>query len=402
MAIQGLRDTSNFVADQRPKNWRNGVLLEYPNGMAPLFALTNLMKSKSTDDPEFAWWEKSKQNQRFVFSTSLNNTDTTTTITLSSGGNGIMPRHVLRVEGTEELLLVTTVISDTSIQVTRGFAGSTKTAWNPATSGNNPNLLIVGSAFPEGSAAPGGISYDPTKRRNFTQIFRNTLEITRTASKTRLRTGDAVKEAKRECLELHSGEIEKAMLFGIPYEGTLDGKPHRMTGGIIHFIDSANKVTVSGGNLSFSLLEGYMAEIFRFGSKEKIGFCGNTGLLAIQRAIRKNATYQLMQGEKEWGMNVQRLVSPFGTLVLKTHPLWNEVVSGTNTTAYYALDTWLLVLDQNELEYRYIDDTTYEAKLQANGLDSEQSGYLTECGLEIHFPKSHYLIKGLVNGVADS
>lgn len=53
MAINGLRTTANFVTDQRPKNWRETILLLYPNGKAPLTALTSLMKSEKTDDPEF-------------------------------------------------------------------------------------------------------------------------------------------------------------------------------------------------------------------------------------------------------------------------------------------------------------------------------------------------------------
>ena len=51
--IQGLRDTGNWDANERPKNWREGILRLYPNGMAPLTALTNQMKTKPTDDPEF-------------------------------------------------------------------------------------------------------------------------------------------------------------------------------------------------------------------------------------------------------------------------------------------------------------------------------------------------------------
>ena len=122
-------------------------------------------------------------------------------------------------------------------------------------------------------------------------------------------------------------------------------------------------------------------------------------MLAIQRAIRKNADYQLMQGQKEFGMNVSRLVSPFGELVLKTHPLFNELTSGSD---YAAVDSWLIVVDQQELHYRYVDDTQYQAKLQDNGLDGLQSGYLTEAGLEVHFPTAHYILKNVSNGIVDA
>jgi hypothetical protein len=402
MAIQGLRDTSNFVAEARPKNWREGIMLLEPNGMAPLFALTSLLKSKSTDDPEYSWWEKTKQNQRVLFSTSINNTDTTTAITLSSGGTGLQPKHIMRIEESGELVLVLSITSDTVITVQRGFSGTTKVAVNPATSGVNPNMHVVGSSFEEGSAAPSGLNFDPTKRRNYTQIFRNTLEITRTASKTRLRTGDAVKEAKRECLELHSSEIEKALWLGQPFETTFNGHPQRQTGGVASFIDSGNIFTPTSNNLDMETFENYMVEFFRYGSNEKMGWTGNRGMLTIQQMARKNSAYQFMQGQKEFGMNVNRLISPFGTLTLKTHPMFNEVTSGTNTTAYWALDSWLFVLDMKELSYRYVDDTKYEKDLQSNGLDSMKSGYLTECGLEMHFPKAHALVKGLGAGIADT
>src|SRR5690554_2956834 len=75
MAINGLRDTSNFVANQRPENWRQTLLLLYPNsaeaGKAPLTALTSLMKEESTDDPVFHWWEKALDDRRLQLAENL-------------------------------------------------------------------------------------------------------------------------------------------------------------------------------------------------------------------------------------------------------------------------------------------------------------------------------------------
>jgi len=142
-----------------------------------------------------------------------------------------------------------------------------------------------------------------------------------------------------------------------------------------------------------------MSGIFRYGSSEKLAFTGNQGALAVQRMVRRNSSYQFLQGQKEFGMNVSRMTSPFGDLVIKTHPLFNEISSGTD---YNALDSWMLVIDADELVYRPLDDTTYQKQLQDNGLDSVQSGYLTESGLEVHHPLAHYLIKGLKTGVVDT
>ena len=53
MAFLGMRGTGDWVTDQRPKSWREGILHEYPNGMAPLTAITSKMKNEKVDDPEF-------------------------------------------------------------------------------------------------------------------------------------------------------------------------------------------------------------------------------------------------------------------------------------------------------------------------------------------------------------
>ena len=93
-------------------------------------------------------------------------------------------------------------------------------------------VLIVGNINPEGGPIPDAIAYDPLKFNNYTQIFRTPLEITRTARKTKLRTEDAYKEAKRESLELHSIEMEKAYLFGVRSESIgPNGQPERTTAG---------------------------------------------------------------------------------------------------------------------------------------------------------------------------
>ena len=57
----------------------------------------------------------------------------------------------------------------------------------------------------------------------------------------------------------------------------------------------------------------------------------------------------------------------------------------------------MFVLDMANVGYVYLDgsDTQYQPMLQANGLDGVQSGYLTECGLEVSLPQTHFLIKNL-------
>jgi len=52
----GMRGTGDWVANQRPLNWRQQILKLYPNGMAPLTAILSMMGGNSVDDPQFNWW----------------------------------------------------------------------------------------------------------------------------------------------------------------------------------------------------------------------------------------------------------------------------------------------------------------------------------------------------------
>lgn len=197
MAITGLRHTDNFDADVRPKNWREGILLQYPNGEFPLFALTSQMKKESTNDPEFNWFEKRLDARRLYCEDGVSSTSTTT-VPIKAGARSVVAKTMLFVEATGEILIVKNdPSSDTSLEVVRAFAGTTAKDI-PA----KANLLVIGTSFEEGSKAPTGQGYDPFKRYNYTQIFRRTLEMTGTAQKTKLRTGDAEKRLREKLLNI--------------------------------------------------------------------------------------------------------------------------------------------------------------------------------------------------------
>lgn len=399
MTISGLRHTDNFSANERPQNWREGILRLYPNGMAPLTALTAAMASESTDDPIFNWFEKSLHQFRIQLSEDMDSAETD--LTVVAGALGVKAGDILLVENSSEIVFVSsTPFSDTSLTLARAQFGTS--AGTVTISSQNPYLLKIGSAFEEGSAAPPGVAFDPASLYNNTQIFRDTIEATRTAQKTRLRTAPQKQEAKRECLEVHSVAMELALLFGVRSQSTRNGKPWRTTRGLMASIDAGNVENYAHGEVAISRLEQSFKKLFTYGSDEKVAFLGNTALLAINQAIRKATTFNIETGIKEYGMAVSRLVCPFGTLVLKTHPLFN-IISGSSSGAWYALDSTLVAFDMKNIKYRYFtgDDTRYETALQIPGMDGYKEGYLTECGLEVHHAKTHYRINQMYTGVAD-
>lgn len=386
MALPGMKSTADFATDERPKNWREGILLLEPRNKAPLASLTAAMSEQSTDDPEFYWWEESVDVGQLVVNGAQTNVETA--IEVDEFGTRLKAGDMLRVKSSGEALRVTSITSDTVINVTRGAANTAA-----AVIADNDVLLYIGSAYREGAGRPTGVSWNPVKKYNVTQIFRDSIEWTRTASKTRLRTGDMVKNDRRRALNKHMIGMERAFIFGQRYETTESGQPLRFTGGILSFIDAANQVN-HAGTLSLKQLEDYIDEIFAYGSNEKLCFCSLATMMKLNRLIRKNTDYQWGPSEREFSMVVKRFHTPGGTLILTEHPLFSQ------TGAELGSD--LLILDTENLKYRFVTDTVLLKDRQDKGTDGTAEEYLTEAGLEFHHPKTHFWLKGITDGVVDA
>lgn len=429
MAIQGLRSTNDFVAFQRPLNWREGYLYLEPNGMASLVALTSLMKSRTVDDPQYNWWEKYRNARRFLLGADIPSASAgqTSTLTVATDngtppGQTVPPTYtttplatelkdgdLLYVEATGEIIQVSgDPTANNSVTVIRGFSGTTPATVDYNGAGVNPYFTYIGSAYEEGSLSPTSIRYNPFRVFNFTQIFRDTLEFTRTAMRTNLRTPDDVKEAKKDCFDYHVHGIERAFWFGKQSETIRNGLPCRTTDGVLTRIPAENVHDVNSefsSGLTMEGLEEYLRQAFTLGSSQKMGFCGNEALLAINQIVRKNSTMFIEPGIKEYGMDVTRLTCPFGELTLKTHKMFNQLPGGVNnSTAYFGMSSSLVILDMDNLQYVYLDgsDTQYEPDLTPVGLDGKKSGYLSECSIATGLPMTHFWLKNLKKAAVDS
>lgn len=389
MALPGMRSTDDMGTDGRPKNWREGLLLLQPRNKAPLYALTSAMRSRETDDPEFNWWEETLDMQTLTVNGAVASTSEET-VTVDANFTRHKAGDLFYNQNTDEVLRVLSITSDTVAELARGAANTTA-----VNIGDNDVLVFMGSAYREGAPRGTGTSYNPSKVYNYTQIFREPIEWTRTAMKTRLRyTTDIMKEDRRRASHKHSVGIERAFWLGQRYETTESNQPLRYTGGVLSFIDAANKVTLSDGSVDADELFSYFPSIFAYGNSEKLAFCSLNVLQIIGEIVRKNAQYDWGPAEKEYGMNVRRVFSPAGTLVLKEHPLMNQ-------SSGFLPDS-LVVLDTENFVYRYITDTMLRKDIEDRGTDGKAEEYLTECGLEVHHPKTHYWIKGITGAAADA
>jgi len=273
-----------------------------------------------------------------------------------------------------------------------------------STAGRSRRILVIGNVNAEGAVMPDAISYQPTKIYNYTQIFRSPLELTRTAKLTKLRTGDAYQKAKREALEMHAVEMEKAFIWGIRTENVGDnGKPERTTRGLIDVIKNYASVNVSDYTLDTTYsgatwldkgeewFDNMLEQMFRYGNGEKLAICGSGALLGINRLIKANGNFEFKAETAAYGIKITKWTTAFGDISLVTHPLFSY-----EPTNRYSM----IILEPEQLKFRYITDTTFygegEKQNTGNGrIDGIKEEYLTEAGLEFHLPNGW----GYLNGV---
>ena len=388
MAVLSMRGTGSWSADERPKNYREAILYLYPHDKAPLMAMLSKLQEESVDDPEFKVFLKGLPAQRALNEDIYNNTDNPLTMHLKTANDYKMFKagHVVINERTLEVMWVTASASGGGaggqLTLTRAIGSQSLTA-----GAVDDAILVVGSRHPEGGDVPTAIAYDPSVVTNYCQIFRNSLDQTNTARVTRLRTGDQVKAAQKECMLIHHIEMEKAFLFGVAHEGTgSNSQPERGTRGMLFHV-TTNVQDFSAG-VDIDSWENWLESIFRYGSNQKLLLAGARVINVINKLARINGHIQLQPRSDTWGLTIWSYITPFGELMLKIHPLMSE-----NAT----FNSWGFIFDTGNLRYRFLKsrDTQYLRNRQTPGLDAVKDEYLTECGLEGRFEQTHGIVKNM-------
>ncbi len=418
----GMRASDDFATDMRPLNWRDGILFLWPNGMAPLTAMGARMKSMKTDDPQFHWWEKTLATQAGAITNTWRDAALSSAYTSDTAVAGtviyfqcaaaLIPQFraglvVMLIDESNNTNNLQGIVTATDTNGASSYIAVRTLILDGSGDGglsDTDRILVIGNANEEGALIPDSIAYDPTKHFNYTQIFRTPLDITRTAQATHLRTGDPLKEARREALQLHSIEQEKAKFWGARSENVgANGKPLRTFRGLFENIETnaADNVVTYTTDTDYSgqawttggmdWLNAKLEVVFRYGRSSKMAWCGSGALLGIQRLAEANGHINIAPRQKVFGIEVNEWVTPFGTIMLKTHPLFSYEQTYRNT---------MVVHEPEEMTERVITQTKLKKDPSVNeagytAYDGIKEEYLTEVGVEWH----HALTGGIFYGL---
>ena len=396
-SFAGLRGTGDWATDERPTNFREMILWRRPNGTAPLTALLSKTKSQKVDDPQFNWWEEELNAIRIILNgavattenTVITDSDPITALDLVAG-DVLLVEAALTTSYAHEILVVSSVSSATTFVVKRGQAGSTA-----AVMADNTYLTKIGNVFEEGSSSPNASNRNPTKLYNYCQIFKTAYRITNTASNTKTRTGDSLKNDKKRKSFDHSNALEMAFLFSKRNETTGPaGKPLRYTGGLLYMLATyaSTRITAFTTTPTEATLLDAVYPIWDYSTDagdERIAFGGN-GMLNSLNKMAKNASSTRINFNgyvTMYGMRLAEWIFPQGTIRVKTHPIFNTHSRFTND---------VFIFDPSVLIYRFMRDTASQDNIQANDADEKKGQWLTECGLEFEHAKTSCWLSNFV------
>lgn len=385
-----MRGTTSFNVGgplaEEPENWREGILFLHPNP-APLTAFLSRLDSEVTSDPAYHWFEEVTPDQRVIVVGAQTSADTSLVLaalspTQKMDPNVLKPGTILMNERTLEQMLVTGYNSGTLTVTVLRARGSVAAAAMLA----NDALLITGTSYAEGDVAAQAMSFQPSLFTNYTQIFKDSFFLTRTALNTRFRTGAAYQQEKIRTLRNHAIQIEKSLLFGQSSIATgANGQPQRTTSGMITFIKT--NVQDFAGTVTGPAWNSFLETAFRYGADEKLFLCGGIALNTLNQLTQNKATINVVPLGETFGYRLYEYGTPFGTLFCYKHPLLS-----TNPS----FQGWGFIIDLSRIRERYITQTRLEQNVQAQGTDARQDQYLSELGLEVHHELSHGLVKGML------
>ena len=279
------------------------------------------------------------------------------------------------------------------------------------------SFQVIGTSFGEGTGAPDSFGYDIEDTLGYTQIFKTSAYMSNTAMATVMR-GYASEWDRIWAMKLreHKVDIERAMLYN--NKGIVDGLQY--TDGIIgSIIKSGASFVTDNSNLSYSSGNPYIrvvdineadaATYDRFladfevifapergGADQKFCMASLPVVTYFNRlkggfmdgSVNTTYNYNLAISDAEGGLGhkVMKIDTVHGSLAIVKNPLLKGLGK-----------SMMVGVDLDNVKYRPLvgngvnRDTYIDTNVQTPDEDSRKDLILTEAGLEVCMPESHFL-----------
>lgn len=243
--------------------------------------------------------------------------------------------------------------------------------------------IIIGSAYAEGSVKSTAISTVSTFPYNYTQIHKKSVYMSGTQMASINYGGSDWTNQRLKATEEFKLDLERSWFMGIRNIVAASGATGaiRTSGGLldqysIGISDRSQFVGTSFASETY-FFNTYCKNLFAKGSNMKTLYLGADALIGINDF--QKVKQQTRVSEKEYGVDVTTILTPFG----KAGLVWHPILEG-----YYS--NWAVGIDRdNFMKYVYLSgngvnrDMQYNDNIQTVGEDSRQAEYLAEVGLHL-------------------
>lgn len=399
----GIFTSAAFTQDLARKSFAAYITRLMPQGQAPLFGMTSMLKTETAVAPEHGFFTKTMLFPQLVLAANAAAGDTTLTVVSTLN---VLPGMLMRIDSTGENIIINTVISATQVTVQRGIGSVV-----PAAAISGVAIYSIGSAYEEASLRPSALIINPVRITNLTQIFRNTWAISDSVRATQMIAGDSNQaESKQDCSMFHAVDIEKGLFFGQKSQSSRNGMPFRTMDGIISIVGnlayypstySATNIFTAGATTNYTQLQNYLEPLLNQStdpkaSNERVIFCGGVAKRVINDIGRLNGTYYLQNGNTSYGLQFSTFMTARGNFRLIEHPLFNSNASWSKLA---------VVVDLSSFSVAYLGDRKTQSMdfnmngdAADNGIDAVGGTLTTELTCLVKNPPANGVIYNLTAG----
>ena len=425
----------------------------------PFFAYLNAVGKMPTDDPVFRVLEDraptkwADRSHLIVKASGANAADKITVSNTDNGNwtftaNSASAVQELPIGDTSELLVgmlvqVVEVAAEIPKQLTGRISDVTSTGIDVQTVANSESadedvvtgtaglrLYVIGSAFGEGTQSPDSFGYDMDDTYGYTQIFKTSAYLSNTAMATVLR-GYASEWDRIWSLKLreHKVDIERAFLYN--NKGNVNNVQY--TDGIIgHILMNGNTWEKSdAADLAYAANKSYVRSVDiapsnapanteatydRFLKDFEIIFAPERGgadqkfcmaslpvityFNQLKNGFMQGSSNSLMR----YNMDFSDAEGGLGHKVMKVDTVHGSLAVVKNPLLKGHAAAMMVGVDLDNVKYRPLvgnginRDTYIDTNVQTPDEDSRKDLILTEAGLEVCMPESHFLYQFVSNG----
>ena len=400
---------------------------------SPFFVYLSKVAKVPTDDPTFRFLENrtktSWTDRSFLLqgSCAFPAAGSTVSCTVDTSGGAsvdwLVKGMVFAVEYVETVSPETIIARVESAPIDNGtdttFTARTISSVDGAETGaDNAKCTVIGTSYAEGTGSPDVWSEGLDDDYGYTQIFKTAAEMSNTSIATRYRGYE--NEWQRIWnlkLREHKVDIERAMLFG----QRASVSSINYSEGIVGHIVKNGTANVDNSSLSYSSGAPYfrstaVAEFTydrllsdfevvydpaRGGSSNKLALASLPVITYFNKLGAFFMDYSVQAGTGSglsYKMDVQNIKGSFGHALMEINTVHGSMTLVKEPLFRGFADSYLCLVDMSNVAYRPLvgnglnRDTHITTNVQQADEDLRKDLILTEAGLEVALPESHFLI----------